>query len=540
MTGIPNVSTLDPSSIVDALNKVINVTNANIAATLPSASPQASATYWNSSLIQHCRIDNSPSQKYALQQNWEEPSLWEYPLGTHNLMVANSSGHQEWSVCTGDPTILTNWSAGTVVLGGGVGGEASTAEHSWVLVYNNTLYLYYVDSTQENLYCATASISTPQTFTKQAQKILAGSSIPGNTSTVIGDISVFESGGTFYLFADYSPAIYGYSIALCTSPSPVAAFTVQIAPLTSLRQTIPVSGVTHDNEYSSSGSWVGLDFDGVTVVMYYHCTAYGVQTIPTDIYRATIPLSEIMTDNWTQTDLGLPILSRTANNETQQVADPFVYCPSTGGIYLFYEASNNYANSGNLLYVVQLKPGQLQWDGYKWVRSDIRSDYIRPLCEYAAFINQSMVAALQPAGAPVAPAVIGTWVLDYTVANAYVYGAVSYNSSAAQNDQIQFDVWVYPGLYRLYLVGTTGPAQGIITIMLDSEFTGAGFIGQSWNTIDTYSSSLTYNVALGGAEVQVNGYGPFHARMAWKMATKNASSSGYSLAWNSWLLVKVE
>lgn len=31
MTGIPNVSALDPSSIVDALNKVINVTNANIA-----------------------------------------------------------------------------------------------------------------------------------------------------------------------------------------------------------------------------------------------------------------------------------------------------------------------------------------------------------------------------------------------------------------------------------------------------------------------------------------------------------------------------
>ncbi len=32
MTGIPNVSTLDPSSIVGALNKVINVTNANMAA----------------------------------------------------------------------------------------------------------------------------------------------------------------------------------------------------------------------------------------------------------------------------------------------------------------------------------------------------------------------------------------------------------------------------------------------------------------------------------------------------------------------------
>ncbi len=46
MTGIPNVSTLAPSSIVDALNKVINATNANIAALaggLTDASVRAAA-----------------------------------------------------------------------------------------------------------------------------------------------------------------------------------------------------------------------------------------------------------------------------------------------------------------------------------------------------------------------------------------------------------------------------------------------------------------------------------------------------------------
>jgi len=490
---------------------------------------------WNSSLLQHAAIDNSPTQKFQLQAGAEEPSVWEYPLGTHNLIVQNS-GVQIWYSCTGDPTVIGNWSSGTTVLGNGVGGEASTAEHSWVLPYNGVLYLYYVDSTQENLYCATASISNPAVFTKQGQKILDGTTITGGDG-VIGDISVFVNNGTFYLFADYGLTTYGYSIALCTSPTPVAAFTIKIAPLLSLRQTIPVNGVTHDNEYSSSGSWVGLDFDGVTVVMYYHCTPFGNQAIPTDIYRATIPLSAIATDAWTPTDLGLPILSRTAYNEIQQVADPFIYTPSTGGKYMFWEGSNNYGTAGNQLYVALLKPNLVQWDGYGWKNAGIRGDYIRPLCEYGAVMNQSMIAAMQPAGAPAAPAVIGTWALDYTVANGYLYGAVGYNSSAAQNDQIQFDVWVYPGLYRLYLIATTGPAQGIMTMTLDSAFV-TGNSGQAWNTIDTYSASTVYNVPLSNGSLQVNGYGPFHARMIWKMATKNASSSGYSLAWNSWLLVK--
>ena len=529
---IPLIKQADPASVVGTVNALVNSINTSNAAgdnlNLPGA-PVPGAVY-NANNIQYARIDNSPTQKIPLMISTGEPSVWEYPAGTHNLMGDNSS-HQTYFSCTGDPMVAANWSGGTNVLGGGTGGEAGSALHSWVIPIGSTLYMWYIDSSG-NLNYATAPLAagTP-VFTKQGTCIATGN-MPGSG----GNIAVIPYGGTYYMFLEYILSPYSYSVGLYSCATAGGTYTSVVHPLNSLRQSIPMLTVSHTNYFSTNGPWVGIDEDGQTLVMFHHsCTSGSGLNVPTDIFRATIPLASIATDGWTPSNQGWPVVTRTAPGEITQVGDPFIYRPSTGGRYMFYNGTCSLNGVGNSqMYITSLKPNKMVYDGYSWRNAEVTSDYIYPAAEWAGHIEQMMIAAMQPAGSFSPIEAVGTWALDYTVANAYVYGAMSQNTSAAQNDALWFDVYVAPGQYRLDVICETGPAQGIITVTLLVEPNAA----QSWTTIDTYSSGTVYNVNLHVNQLQVNGVYPVHAKMKWTMASKNASSSGYGLGWMSWTLTR--
>ena len=533
MAPISLIKSASPPELIGTVNQLVNAVNVLSSQQLPTPAPTGGANYWNSSLLQHARVDNSPGQKFPILGAYEEPSAWQYPPGTHNLIVA-IGGYQYYAYAVGDPTVAANWSSPTLVLGNGTGGEASTAEHSWCFTPDGvTLYLYYINSTQDIWY-ATAPIATPTVFTRKV-KLLDHTAFGGNGAT--GNVAVLLIGGVYYMFIEYGVTTYSYNLAIYSCSTPGGTFTSLLNPVASARPTFTYANVLHVNQGSVSGPWVGLDYDGATVVLLYHACPYGGLGVPTDIYRATIPLAGLVagTDGWTVTNNAFPILSRTGNVEIQQVADPFIYNPGGGTNYLFYEGDNNFGTSGSQLFITPLLTMQKASNVYGWANDDVTTDYVQPLWGVGANYQNSCIAAEMPLGAYVAPNPVGTWALDTTTAG-MVYNCRSYNSSAAQNDSIQWDVYLLPGQYRIDGLFGYGPDHGIITLTMSTGFTTS--TGQSWGTLDLYAAAASFNNAAHISSLQVNLNAPVHARMVWKMATKNASSSGYICEWHSWTLTK--
>jgi len=94
--------------------------------------------------------------------------------------------------------------------------------------------------------------------------------------------------------------------------------------------------------------------------------------------------------------------------------------------------------------------------------------------------------------------------------------STTYRSSGAQNDEIVFDVLLGAGTWTLDLIGLATPGSGIITVLVD---------GVSVGTIDMYAGANNYAAvkALAGIVIAAGG----NKVVTLRMATKNASSSGY-------------
>jgi len=106
----------------------------------------------------------------------------------------------------------------------------------------------------------------------------------------------------------------------------------------------------------------------------------------------------------------------------------------------------------------------------------------------------------------------GTWeaVLSSERVNYYYFR----NSSNAQNDQIDYKVFLAAGTYTLRIVTATSAAYAIITILID---------GVSIGTIDLYSAATVNYVLKSLTEISISLAGL--KTLSFKVATRNASNT---------------
>ena len=90
------------------------------------------------------------------------------------------------------------------------------------------------------------------------------------------------------------------------------------------------------------------------------------------------------------------------------------------------------------------------------------------------------------------------------------------SSSAAQNDQITWDIVLSPGTWTVWLHHFTNTDAGIYSIQLDSVEVG---------TIDGYANPAVENVLSSVTGISVATGGKIELKL--RMATKNGASSAY-------------
>ena len=95
------------------------------------------------------------------------------------------------------------------------------------------------------------------------------------------------------------------------------------------------------------------------------------------------------------------------------------------------------------------------------------------------------------------------------------YHYMFYTFTAAQNDEVEYEIFSPAGTKTLQLLAVTSSDRGIITFYLDDVSQG---------TIDLYSASIVYNV-FNTLSVTVVGTKVHSLKL--KMETKNGSSSNY-------------
>ena len=510
---------------------------------VPTPYPPAGAQYWLSTSITNAAVSTGASYRNIIIDGCIESSVW-IANGLYNLVCFNPSLHvgggvQAYQSCpyTADPTVAANWSAPVAIIGQGVGGYAGTPQHSWVLVDGQNLYCYFCDVNNQYGWCASANINAPTVWTTLGTQT---SLLPG-LHTNNGNFCVVKYNGLYYMWLDCVENVLGYQvyqIALCTCTSPTGPFNVIINPLTSL--AFPTSGQPTGGAVPG-GPFVQYEAATGYFVYYGHGGSWGAGYYPNNMYRLYCTPANLGTDNWIPLDGGYPFMVCAGAYEIDQIADPFLIQGPTGTQYLFYEGGNN-RNGLFQLSVVALVPKLMQKSGPNWIPAEAGFDpnpvFISPYLNW----NFSFNAAAFPlgTGAYSAPINVGTWVLDTTAANDYLFNALSYNSSAAQNDFIGFDCQPAPGYWTMELVVHTGPNQGIITVGFNggSGQTPPGGmiydlpIGPT-NVIDCYSPTDVYNVRFSITNIQIGGITTARRRIILQVATKNASSGGYGLGWHS-------
>jgi hypothetical protein len=114
----------------------------------------------------------------------------------------------------------------------------------------------------------------------------------------------------------------------------------------------------------------------------------------------------------------------------------------------------------------------------------------------------------------------GTWVIYISTAQALNF--LFENSSAAQNDQVDYKAYLAAGTYTLVVLHEKYNNRGIISILIN---------GTSIGTIDCYAVSQAFNVrsTITGISVTTSGL----KTISVKVSDKNASSTGYGVFFTS-------
>jgi hypothetical protein len=118
----------------------------------------------------------------------------------------------------------------------------------------------------------------------------------------------------------------------------------------------------------------------------------------------------------------------------------------------------------------------------------------------------------------------GTWIFSLTASSIF-YG-IYYNSSNAQNDQLDFKIWLDAGTYDFVVIHQKTTSSAILTLLLD---------GESQGTIDFYGST-SYNNRSTINNIVVANSGL--KTLSIKAATRNGSSGGWILAPSSMALFR--
>jgi hypothetical protein len=119
----------------------------------------------------------------------------------------------------------------------------------------------------------------------------------------------------------------------------------------------------------------------------------------------------------------------------------------------------------------------------------------------------------------------GTWV--WFVASQYLAG-VLYNSSNAQNDRINFNIYLAKGTYTFDIIAVTGASYAIITLLFD---------GVSAGTIDCYvAGGPNYSQKKSITDITITTAAIL--QLSLKVETRNASCTGWYLACHSFALYR--
>lgn len=484
-------------------------------------------------------VSPSTNDRFALFSG-QEPSVW-IANGKFNMLYTGggTGASLAYRSCllTADPTVAANWTAAVACLGNGSGGQTGTANHSYVILYQGTLYCAYNLQSSSDIYLATADVNAPTVWTVQGV-ILAHASIGAGAS---GNTCLVPPGpgtdGNWLLFLEYSASnsfptegtTNSWQIGLWSCATVGGTYTAVNAQLTTVRPS---------PNGSASGPDVKLvvDDNGLNpqYVMYYHGATWG-RMGPTDIYRATIPAGQVMADAWTLTDGTIAnsqdsaIMHRAHFWEFDQLGDPFVFTnPNNGASYLIYEGTNNRTGGSWFeLMITPLLPAAFLAANGKKIFGRMGPQGL-PWYDGNAGPNKIMnMPWADPTGNAVGS--VGTWAVDYTVTGGPT-NCRRFNSTAAQNDKIQFGVQLAPGVYRLTVVWQTGPANGIVQVGLGNDINA---VGQNLSpTFDTYSAAP--GVATQILPITILGYAPHQWALSFTAGSKNASSTGFTIADFGW------
>jgi hypothetical protein len=499
-----------------------------MASSTPPENPQP-GQYWLSNSLKHLRVSPLAADRAPLNLasgsdlGGQEPTAW-HRDGRWHLLYTTGNTRVGYTYCDGDPMDPLAWAASVDVIGGGAGGYAGQAAHSFAFFEGDTIYYYFVckatsgDFTAQKVYVATASLDDPTTFTTQAEPVV--DTPPGNGNGT-GNMCVVKDGDTYFMFIECldgatfptEGATNSWQTLLMSSSSPDGAFVgageggAEIV-LTSLRPT-PNASVSGPQVLKEGDDWI----------MYYHGGSWG-RSFPNYGYRAFA--TDISGNDWTVDNGKRPFIKRKHLYEVDQIADLCVAQAPSGAWYLFYAANNNRSGGWFKLMVTPLIPVLMQWDGFDWRPvglgdgpQDYHDESAPWYVQYGPFFSTSQPAAK-----------VGTWALDKTTSG-LIGGSMLYNGSAAQNDAVEFEVVLTPGTWQLELLHQKGPGMGVIALKLNDG--GGGYVVNTspqsvdcYATEDSYNNVTTITLPILGEETQ-------RRRLRLRTETKNASASAYGM-----------
>ena len=474
---------------------------------------------WMSARVADMVVNPSPSGRVAIKVSpGQEPSVWYYG-GLYHMVYTHGPQFRYGSAT--NPMDPASWSfAGSAFLGSGAGGFANGVAHSGVYIEGSTLYLYFVDTTANTVRVATAPITTPTVWTVSGTTLMTA--ISGG---VFGNLFVVKDAGVYRLFVEYlktdtmpgDGVTNSWQTGMATSSSPTTAFTLAIAAYTTLR---PYNGAGAGG--SVSGCW--LEKEGEIWTIVYHGGSWA-RSLPNDIYRATS--TNLATDSWVMTDQGRPVVRRASDVEIDQVADPFV-CRTPGGTALMFWEGYDNRTQASYLTVSAMQPVLRQWDGARWttIGATGTEASMRPVDGPWQIDNSIIHRGVRK---------VGTWIT--TVYSAALGNGFRYNSTGALNNSIEFDVVLAPGTWELRWTVIYDTENGIVEVALD-DGSGGWYLGNI-ATVDLYGS-LSANQVWTSPTFTIYGTETIRRSLRFKVTGKNASSSGYFMKDQGWVLIRTD
>jgi hypothetical protein len=352
----------------------------------------------------------------------------------------------------------------------------------------------------------------------------------GNNGTGNGNPWVIKVGSTYYLFLEYfqfntfpvEGSTLSWQTSLWSAASPSGPFSVVIPQLTTLRPT-PNASVSHVRPYleAATGQYVA----------YFHSQPWG-RVLPSDLYRATIPIADIATDKWTLTNNKGPIMKRRHIWEVDQVADCDAIEMPDGSHILFYTAADNAAPSEFHIMGTRMFPMPQQRSSGRWV------DAIGGIERQLQPNDQLGLKALSIDAAKTPPARTSD-VWTQTVATAALGNGVLVSNGVTGN----YASWtlgaLWPGSYRVTILYRKGPDGGEIYPTMSESGAGSLWPVNPVGTlfVDSYAASLSEN-NVATFDFIMLGTEPFPRQIRFFSNTKHASSTGYMIGLTQVSIIK--